>query len=152
MRWVWLIIISLMFGSVAEAGQRRGASKGLRTVAMAKNKAMPALRVFTIGGEPFGETEIVDARALPDVTGKVTIMLTFDEKGRVKLARLSSENKSKPLAFVLDSRLLMAPVVTMPIVDGIAQITGMFSLAEAEMIAKKISGKPPLPDSLDEGL
>ena len=79
-------------------------------------------------------------------------MLTFDEKGRAKLARLSSENKSKPLAFVLDSKLLMAPVVTVPIVDGIAQITGMFSLTEAELIAKKISGKPPLPDSLDEGL
>ena len=56
MRWVWLIIISLMFGSVAEAGQRRGGGQGLRTVAMAKNKGMPAQRVFTIGGEPFGET------------------------------------------------------------------------------------------------
>ena len=144
MRWAWAIIINLMCGSVADAGQRHDASKAFRTVAV-------ALRVFTIGGEPFSESEIIDARALPDVTGMAIIMLTFGEKGRVKLARLSSANESKPLAFVLDNKLLMAPVLTVPIVDGIAQITGMFSLIEAEIIAKKISGKPPLPDSLDEG-
>ena len=75
-------------------------------------------------------------------------MITFDDNGRIKLARLSGANKSKPLPFVLDGQTLMAPVVTDPILDGVAQITGMFTITEAEVIAKKISGKPPLPDSL----
>ena len=151
MRLVWLIIISLMFTSVADAAQRRGKPKGLRTVATMKNKAVPVPRVFTIGGEAFSEGEIIDARAQPDVTGKAAIMITFDDKGRAKLTKLSSDNKARPLPFVLDGKTLMAPVVTDPIIDGVAQITGTFSITEAEMIAKKISGKPPLPDSLDEG-
>jgi preprotein translocase subunit SecD len=142
------IIVSLMCGSLAEAAQRRGHAK--RTLVAAKPKPKPTkiARVFTIAGEAFGETEILDARAQPDISGKATIMITFDDAGRVKLARLSGANKSKPLPFVLDGQTLMAPVVTDPIIDGVAQITGMFTITEAEVIAKKISGKPPLPDSL----
>lgn len=144
------IIISLMCGSVADAAQRRSAANAKRTLIAAKAKAKPAkiARVFTIAGEAFGEAEIVDARAQPDLAGKATIMITFDDNGRIKLARLSGANKSKPLPFVLDGQTLMAPVVTDPILDGVAQITGMFTITEAEVIAKKISGKPPLPDSL----
>jgi preprotein translocase subunit SecD len=144
------IIISLMCGSVADAAQRRSAVTAKRTLIAAKAKVKPAklARIFTIAGEAFSETEIVDARAQPDISGKATIMITFDDTGRMKLARVSGANKSKPLPFILDGQTLMAPIVTDPIIDGIAQITGMFTLIEAEMIAKRISGKPPLPDSL----
>ena len=144
------IIISLMFGSVADAAQRRSTASTKRTLVAAKAKPKPtkATRIFTIAGEAFGEAEIVDARAQPDLAGKATIMITFDDNGRIKLARLSGANKSKPLPFVLDGQILMAPVVADPIIDGVAQITGMFTITEAEVIAKKISGKPPLPDSL----
>jgi preprotein translocase subunit SecD len=150
MRLVGLaIMISLMCGSVADAAQRRGSANARRTLAAVKVKVAPvAPRVFTIAGEAFSESEILDARAQPDISGKATIMITFDDNGRIKLARLSSANKSKPLPFVLDGKVLMAPIVTDPILDGVAQITGMFTLIEAEMIAKRISGKTPLPDSL----
>lgn len=151
MRFVGLaIMFSLMCGSVADAAQRRSASNAKRALVAAKAKAKPApaKRVFTIAGEPFTEAEILDARAQPDIGGKATIMITFDDNGRVKLARLSGANKSKPMPFVLDGTTLMAPVVTDPIIDGVAQITGTFTITEAEIIAKKISGKPPLPDSL----
>jgi hypothetical protein len=79
---------------------------------------------------------------------KPLVRQRFDDNGRIKLARLSSANKSKPLPFMLDGKVLMAPIVTDPILDGVAQITGMFTLTEAEILAKRISGKPPLPDSL----
>jgi preprotein translocase subunit SecD len=144
------IMISLICGSAADAAQRRNASSAKRVFVAAKGKVktVPAARVFTIAGEAFSETEILDARAQPDLSGQAAIMITFDDSGSVKLARLSSANKSKPLPFVLDGKVLMAPIVTDPIIDGIAQITGSFTLTEAEMIAKRISGKPPLPDSL----
>jgi preprotein translocase subunit SecD len=153
MRFVGLaIMISLMCVSVADAAQRRSASNTKRTLVASKSKVKPKLaataRVFTIAGEAFSEAEILDARAQPDIDGKATIMITFDDNGRVKLARLSGANKSKPLPFVLDGNTLMAPVVTDPIIDGVAQISGTFTITEAEVIAKKISGKPPLPDSL----
>ena len=142
------IMVSLMCGSVADAAQRHGNAKRMLAATKAKAKPVKIARVFTIAGEAFGEAEIVDARAQPDLAGKATIMITFDDNGRIKLARLSGANKSKPLPFVLDGQTLMAPVVTDPIIDGVAQITGMFTITEAEVIAKKISGKPPLPDSL----
>jgi preprotein translocase subunit SecD len=149
MRLVGLaIVISLMCGSVADAAQRISGGKARRTLIVTKAKVMPVARSFTIAGEAFSEAEIVDARAQPDPLGQAAIMITFDDNGRIKLARLSSANKSKPLPFVLDGKVLMAPVVTDPILDGVAQITGMFTLTEAEMIAKRISGKAPLPDSL----
>lgn len=143
------IVISVMCASMADAAQRRGGANARQTLAAVKVKPAPvAPRAFTIAGEAFSEAEIIDARAQPDLAGKATIMITFDDSGRIKLARLSSENKFKPLPFVLDGKVLMAPVVTDPILDGIAQITGMFTITEAEMIAKRISGKAPLPDSL----
>jgi preprotein translocase subunit SecD len=142
------IMISLMCGSVADAAQRSSNGKARRTLGAAKSKVMPLARTFSIGGEAFSEAEIVDARAQPDPLGKAAIMITFDDNGRIKLARLSSANKSKPLPFMLDGKVLMAPIVTDPILDGVAQITGMFTLTEAEILAKRISGKPPLPDSL----
>jgi preprotein translocase subunit SecD len=151
MRWVGLaIMISMMSSTVVDAAQRRGTASAKRTAVAVKTKAKPATtaRVFTIAGEAFSEAEIIDARAQPDLSGKATIMITFDDNGRIKLARLSGTNKSKPMPFVLDGTTLMTPVLTDPILDGVAQITGTFTIAEAEMIAKKISGKPPLPDSL----
>lgn len=148
MRLISLVLIIAMFGgSAAESAQRRGKT-AKRSAVIAKAKPAPAKRIFTIAGEAFSEAEIVDARAQPDISGKATIMITFDDAGRVKLAKLSGENKSKPLPFVLDGRTLMAPTLTDPIIDGVAQISGAFTITEAEALAKKISGKPPLPDSL----
>lgn len=148
MRLVGLIAIVCMLGALpAEAAKPKLQSKGKRSAAAAA-KAKPAARVFTIAGESFSESEILDARAQPDLTGKAAIMITFDDNGRIKLARISGAFKSKPLPFVLDGRVLMAPILTDPIIDGVAQITGMFTIAEAEALAKLISGKPPLPESL----
>lgn len=147
MRLVGLIAIVCLLGAApAEAAKPRAPAKGKRVAAAAKLK--PAGRIFTIAGEAFTESEIIDARAQPDLSGKAAIMITFDDSGRVKLARISGANKSKPLPFVLDGRVLMAPVLVDPIIDGVAQITGMFTITEAEALAKKISGKPPLPESL----
>jgi preprotein translocase subunit SecD len=143
------LMIAMLSGSVADAAQRRNSASVRRILMAAKVKVAPvAPRVFTIAGEGFSESDILDARAQPDISGKATIMITFDDNGRIKLARLSSANKLKPLPFVLDGKILMAPIVTDPIIDGIAQISGMFTITEAEMIAKRISGKAPLPDSL----
>ena len=149
MRLIGLAFITcLMLGSTADAAQRRSAGKTRVNLAAAKGKVAQAARSFMIAGEPFSEAEILDARAQPDLSGKAAIMVTFDDNGRIKLARLTGANKSQPVPFVLDGKILMAPVIVDPIIDGVVQISGMFSITEAEGIAKKISGKPPLPDSL----
>jgi hypothetical protein len=105
-------------------------------------------RQFTIAGVPFAEAEIVDARAQPDIARHVSITLTFSENAAVRLAKLLG-NAAAPV--VLDGKAIAALPKAASIPDGVLELTGTFTLAEAMLIARKISGKAPLPDSLDDG-
>lgn len=105
---------------------------------------------FTIGGERFAPEEILDARALPDIGGGAAILVTMDEKAAKRLAALTVANLGKALPFALDGKPLMEPVVREPISGGAVEISGHFTLPEAEALAMRISGKEPLPDSFDE--
>ena len=107
-------------------------------------------RSFTIGGEAFSEAEIVDARGQPELGGKAAIRITFSPAGAARLAALSHAYDGKALPILLDGERLAEPVVQGGIDDGVAQISGGFTLAEADALALRISGKPPLPESLDE--
>ena len=111
--------------------------------------AAGAPRVFTIGGEPFTQADILDARAQPDVTGHAAILITLSPEGAKRLAVLTRAGIDKPMLITLDDKLLAEPVVKGEIPDGIAQISGNFTLAEADALALKISGKAPLVDSLE---
>lgn len=105
---------------------------------------------FAIGGEPFAQAEILDARALPGLDGSAEIMLTLDPKAARRLETLSRAHLTKPLAMTLDGKPLVAPIVQEPITGGVLTITGGFTLPEAEALAKRISGKDPLPDEFEE--
>jgi hypothetical protein len=113
--------------------------------------AQALARVFTIGGEMFAEPEIIDARSQPDLAGTAAIMITFSPEGAKRLAILSHDHIGKPLPIRLDGKLLAEPVVMEDIAGGVAQISGNFTVAEADALAFTISGKAPLADSLDEG-
>ena len=111
--------------------------------------AASAPRAFTIGGSPFTQAEIVDARAQPDLDGKAAILITFSPAGATRLATLSRGLIGKAMRIELDGRLLAEPVVRDEIKDGVAQISGNFTVPEADALALAIAGKPPLSDSLD---
>jgi preprotein translocase subunit SecD len=113
--------------------------------------ATPAFaRTFTIGGEAFSETEILDARAQPDMSGMASVLVSFDTIAAKRIAKMTQDRVGKPLRVELDGRLLVEPVVRAPITDGQVMISGTFSVVAAVQLAKQISGKDPLPDSLDE--
>ena len=113
--------------------------------------AAVAPRKFTIAGQKFHERDIVDARPLPDLNGTATILLTFEDKAAKRLAKLSRKNREKPVAINLDGKTLVRPIFHSAIDDGMIQISGLFTLDQATQLARRISGKEPLPDSLDEG-
>jgi preprotein translocase subunit SecD len=105
---------------------------------------------LTIGGVAFRHADIVDARGLPDISGEAVILVTFSRAGAERLAKLTRENITLPVAVVIDGKTISEPVIREEITSGSIQITGGLSLAEAVRMAKSISGKDPLPDDLED--
>ena len=105
---------------------------------------------FAIGGQHFAQAEILDARAMPSLDGIATIMLTFTPPAAKRLKTLTTAQVGKAMPVTLDGKLLAAPVVSAPIAGGVIEMDGHFALPQAEALAKQISGKDPLPDSLDQ--
>lgn len=114
--------------------------------------ASPALaaRDFRIGPERFVESDILDARALPAVDGVPVIMITLAEGAAVRFQKITEGLVGQKLSITLDGKELTAPIVREAISGGVLEIAGLASLAEGERIARLISGKDPLPESLEE--
>jgi preprotein translocase subunit SecD len=119
-------------------------------IAMALIAAGP-VRSFTIAGEPFNEADIVDARMQPNVNGVATVLVTLEERAAARFAKLTGDHLREKLPIMLDGKLLSEPVVMEAITGGAFEISGSMSVREAVALAKRISGKDPLPDSLDDG-
>ncbi|MBR0690616.1 preprotein translocase subunit SecD [Bradyrhizobium manausense] len=59
----------------------------------------------------------------------------FNGRGARRFAHVTEENVGKPFAIVLDDRVISAPVIREPITSGSVQISGNFSLEEANSVA-----------------
>ncbi len=112
--------------------------------------AADATREFLIGAEPFAEKDIVDARAQPDLDGMASVLVTLDPEAWARLAAISKQFLGKAMPLALNGEILAEPMVVEPIAGGAFQISGRFTVKEAEALALKISGKPPLRDSLED--
>lgn len=110
--------------------------------------AAPA--VFTIGGERFAHEDIIDARAQPDLSGVPVILITFEPPAAARIQQLTAARIGQTLPFVLDGRTLVEPLIQEAIPGDSIQLSGQFAYQEAQEIALAISGKPPLPESLEE--
>ena len=109
-----------------------------------------AARDFRIGPERFAESEILDARALPSVDGMPVLMITLAETAALRLHKLTETMVGQTLSITLNGKTLTAPVVREAIAGGVLEISGLQSLREVEQLAREISGKDPVPDSLEE--
>lgn len=113
--------------------------------------ALASGRSFVIGGEAFREDEILDARALPQLSGGASIMITLSEDGARRLAVLSRRIAGDHVQIDLDGTTISRPALPEPILDGVLQISSRdWSIESAANIARRISGKDPLPESLEE--
>ncbi len=127
--------------------------KGLFISALLLTLATPAIaaeRNFQIAGEAFSEAEILDARAQPELDGTSSIRITFNEAAAKRIAIVTQRLVGKAAHIALDSNTVADPIVRDSIKDGVLQIIGPWTLDGATALAKKISGKDPLPDSLEE--
>jgi preprotein translocase subunit SecD len=68
------------------------------------------------------------------------IEIVFNDKGKAKFAEATAASIGKPLAIIINGKLLSAPIVREKIHGGRAVITGSFSEEEAKRIAAGIAG------------
>lgn len=59
----------------------------------------------------------------------------FNGRGTRRFAHITAENIGKPFAIVLDDRVISVPVIREPITGGSGQISGNFTLEEANSVA-----------------
>lgn len=67
------------------------------------------------------------------------LKLTFTKKGSAKVEKLTKEHRDKPLAILLDGKVLVVPIIRSTITDE-ATISGI-NQADMEKIVKGITGK-----------
>jgi preprotein translocase subunit SecD len=84
--------------------------------------------------------DIAEARAAVDNQQKPVVEITFTEEGAKKMAKLTAERQDKPLAILVDGKVVCAPVVRSTL-SRVAQITGNFTQEEVDRIVRGINGQ-----------
>ena len=79
---------------------------------------------------------LVDAQPNFDQrTGEPVVTFRFVAAGATRFGKVTSENVGLPFAIILDNKVISAPVIREPILGGTGQISGHFSVQEANDLA-----------------
>ena len=84
--------------------------------------------------------DIAKATVEVDKSFNPAVGLEFTKAGAKKMAALSADHMNKPLAILIDGKVVTAPVIRAKLADKV-QITGNFSKAEVEALAKALNTK-----------
>lgn len=86
-----------------------------------------------------------------DQYGNPVVDIEFNSHGAQIFAEVTSRSVNKPIAIVLDKKIISAPNVREPIPSGKAQISGSFSAEEVQdLVIKLKAGALPIPVKLVE--
>ena len=81
-----------------------------------------------------------------DDRGRIAIKMNMDKIGTNLWAKMTTKNAGRPIAIVLDNFVYSAPNVNEPITTGNSQISGSYTLKEAQDLSEILeSGKLPAP-------
>ncbi len=91
--------------------------------------------------------DLTDARAGQNPqTGQWVVNFSFNSTGARQFADVTRANVGRPFAIVLDNRVISAPVIREPILDGQGEISGNFTAASATDLAVLLqAGALPAP-------
>lgn len=80
--------------------------------------------------------DLVDAQPGYDQrTNEPIVSFRFNSSGAQRFGRVTQENVGRPFAIVLDDKVISAPVIREPILGGSGQISGNFSVQEANNLS-----------------
>jgi preprotein translocase subunit SecD len=117
-------------------------------VRRAETKAADGLIEATVAGKKIylhktaeaNNEDVAEARVVEAEGKKPAIEIVFTKDGAKKMATLTEQHIDKPVAILIDGKVVAAPVVKAKISDR-AQITGEFTKEDAEKIVKGLTGK-----------
>ena len=99
---------------------------------------------FVVADHAIKPTDILDARAIPDMAGKPSLMVTLTPAA----ATAVGAPPGGKLACTLDGTLLGASPADALASDHVLQVSGEFGdYAATAALARRISGRDPVPDS-----
>ncbi|MDR0729446.1 MAG: protein translocase subunit SecDF [Prevotellaceae bacterium] len=105
-----------------------------------------AIKNTSDGKAPLDGSVVSDARKAFSNSGAPEIDMTMNAEGAQIWARLTGENIDRCVAIVLDGAVYSYPRVNQEITGGRSQITGNFTIPEADDLANVLkSGKLPAP-------
>lgn len=89
---------------------------------------------------------LTDAQVSIDEMGKPGVSFKLNQTGGKIFADVSSKNIGKPLAIVLDEKVISAPIINSAIISGSGLISGSFSIESANELALLLrAGSLPAP-------
>jgi len=98
------------------------------------------LKVYLHDAVELGNADIAKASPAVLEDKSSAISVTFTAEGRRKMAKLSREHHNRPIAIVVDGKVVMAPVMKDEIPDD-ALITGEFTPSQVDRIARGLRGE-----------
>jgi preprotein translocase subunit SecD len=112
------------------------------------------------GGQPYliEKRVVVSGEDLTDAqpgfdqrTTEPIVTFRFNSKGAQSFGRATQENVGRPFAIVLDNEVISAPVIREPIIGGSGQISGNFTVEQANDLAILLrAGALPAPLTIIE--
>ena len=101
------------------------------------------------GKAPLDGGAVTDARVQYGNNGSPEVSMSMNAEGANTWARMTKDNIGKQIAIVLDGMVYSYPTVQSEISGGSSQITGNFTVEEAEDLANVLkSGKLPAPATI----
>ena len=85
--------------------------------------------------------DIAKATRIFDQLNRPAILIELNKEGAEKFLTLTKENIQKPIAIVVNNKIIAAPVVASTILEGRIMINGNFSLAEVDAIINSLLAK-----------
>ncbi len=84
-------------------------------------------------------------------SGEPVVNFRFNSNGARRFAQITQENVGRPFAIVLDNQVISAPVIREPIIGGSGQISGGFTVQEANDLSILLrAGALPAPLTIIE--
>ena len=137
----------------ARAGHRLPAGTGVfyELIKDESGNVLDKVPYFLVKRPALTGENLNNASSAFDQFGNPVVSIAFDSRGTRKFGDMTKQNVGRRMAIVLDGNVYSAPVLREPILGGKAQISGNFTVTEANDLSTVLrAGALPAPISIIE--